>query len=569
MSPTRVLVSAAACLFVAAAHAAAPPNVVIVITDDQGYGDMSCHGNRQLATPNIDALHAASVRLTNFHVDPTCAPTRSALMTGKYSRRVGVWHTVMGRSFLPPEETTLAERFTAAGYRTALFGKWHLGDNYPLRPQDQGFEHVLTHAGGGVGQTPDFWGNDYFDDVYVENGHHRRFDGYCTDVWFREATAWLEENRESPFFLYVATNAPHSPYFVDERYSRPFKEAGIETPRAEFYGMIANFDENLGRFRSRLADLGLAENTIFLYMTDNGSAAGPKNGGHNAGMRAAKGSVYDGGHRVPCFIHWPAGGLAGGRDLGQFAAHVDLAPTLCALCGFPVPAEDDLDGVDLSRLLRGDGETFDRILCVDSQRLEHTKKWRQCAVMTDRWRLIDGADLYDITADPGQQHDVAATNPAVVADLRKAYETWWDRVSVRDEDYVRIALGAEAAPVVELNAHDWHPLTGDTLDFAQSSQEAIAKDPASNGFWAVDVEEPGRYEFELRRRPASASVPINADRAKVTVGDATAESTVEPMAETAELILDLPAGPARLTTELVSADGTARGAYFVTARRLP
>lgn len=562
-------------LFAAAAFVAAPsiaadrPNVVIVITDDQGYGDMSCHGNPQLRTPHIDALHAGSVRLTNFHVDPTCAPTRAALITGKYSRRVGVWHTIAGRSFLPPEETTLAERFAAAGYRTAIFGKWHLGDNYPLRAQDQGFGHTLVHRGGGVGQTPDFWGNDYFDDVFIENGHARAFEGYCTDVWFREASTWLEENRDSPFLLYVATNAPHDPYLVDEKYSRPFKEAGIESPRAEFYGMITNFDENLGCLRKRLDDLGLADDTIFVYLTDNGTAVGHQNGGFNAGMRARKGSEYDGGHRVPCLVRWPNGGLANGRDVTELAAHIDLAPTLCSLCDVPVDDGDDLDGVDLTPLFRGEERRLDRTLCVDSQRVEHPEKWRNYAVLTNRWRLVNGVELYDMTVDPGQQRNVTAANPAVVEELGDAYGAWWDRVSVRDDEYVRIVLGSEAAPVVELTCHDWHSLSGQTQDLALSAQGAVAKDPVSNGFWAVEVERPGRYEFRLRRRPAAEHAPTNATRAKVACGDATAEATTDPTAATADLVVDLPAGPATLTTTFTSVDGTSRGAYFVEVRRLP
>jgi arylsulfatase A-like enzyme len=551
------------------AAAAERPNVVLVITDDQGYGDLSCHGNKQLRTPNLDALHADSVRLTNFHVDPTCAPTRSALMTGKYSRRVGVWHTVMGRSFLAPEETTLAERFSAAGYRTAMFGKWHLGDNYPLRPQDQGFQEVLMHRGGGVGQSADYWGNDYFDDIYRRNGHPEEFEGYCTDVWFGEATKWLEANRGNPFFLYVATNAPHSPYLVDEKYRRPFKEAGIPSPRAEFYGMIVNLDENLGRFRKRLEELGLAENTIFVFMTDNGTAAGHQNGGFAGGMRANKGSEYDGGHRVPCFIHWPAGRLAGGRDVASLTAHIDLSPTLCSLCGIHVPGASELDGTDLSPLLRRERESLDRTLVVESQRLEHPKKWRKCAVMTDRWRLVNGEELYDIAADPAQQRDVAASDPDAVKELRSAYERWWDHVSIRNDDYVRIVLGSEAEPTSELCCHDWHPLSGDLQDFSQSAQDAVAKDPPSNGFWAVSVERPGRYEFHLRRRPASHPTPIAATKATVRAGEASAAVDVDPGSDAAIVTLDLPAGPAKLTTQLQGTDDKTRGAFYVDVRRVP
>jgi arylsulfatase A-like enzyme len=289
-----------------------PPNVVLVLTDDQGYGDLACLGNPILRTRNLDALYGQSVRLTDFHVSPTCSPTRAALMTGRYNNRTGVWHTVMGRSLLRRDEVTMADLFAAAGYRTGIFGKWHLGDNYPFRPQDRGFQEVLCHGGGGIGQTPDFWGNDYFDDTYWHNGVLEKSTGYCTDVWFDAALRFIESNRHRPFFAYVATNAPHSPYRVAEKYSRLY--AGQTVPNAGFYGMITNIDENVGRLMRTLQRLGLEENTILIFMTDNGTAAGMQGGkGFNAGMRGTKGSEYDGGHRVPCFLHWPAGDLGEAR----------------------------------------------------------------------------------------------------------------------------------------------------------------------------------------------------------------------------------------------------------------
>ncbi len=286
------------------------PNVVLVLTDDQGYGDLACLGNPILQTPNIDSLHRQSLRLTDFHVGPTCAPTRAALMTGRYCNRTGVWHTVMGRSLLRRDEVTMADVFAAGGYRTGVFGKWHLGDNYPYRPQERGFHEVLVHGGGGVGQTPDYWGNRYFDDAYWHNGVPEKQKGYCTDVWFEAALRFIETNRDRPFFAYIATNAPHSPYNVAEKYSGLY--AGKDVPNANFYGMITNIDENVGRLQSKLKALGLEENTILIFMTDNGTAAGFQGKrAFNAGMRGNKGSEYDGGHRVPCFIRWPAGGLGG------------------------------------------------------------------------------------------------------------------------------------------------------------------------------------------------------------------------------------------------------------------
>ena len=190
------------------------PNVILVITDDQGYGDLACHGNPIIKTPNLDLLHSQSTRLTNFHVSPTCAPTRAALMTGRYCNRTGVWHTIMGRSLLRKDETKMVDSFSDNGYQTAIFGKWHLGDNYPFRPADRGFGEALVHGGGGVGQAPDYWDNDYFDDTYFHNGKPKKFKGYCTDIWFDAAINFIEKNKEKPFFCYLSTNAPHSPYNV-------------------------------------------------------------------------------------------------------------------------------------------------------------------------------------------------------------------------------------------------------------------------------------------------------------------------------------------------------------------
>ena len=249
------------------------PNIVIILTDDQGYGDVACLGNKEIKTPAMDRLYADSVRLTNFHVDPTCSPTRSALMTGRYSSRTGVWHTIMGRSIMHPDEVTIAEIFAQGGYRTGCFGKWHLGDNFPCRPQDQGFHEVLVNGGGGVTQTPDYWGNDYFDDTYWHNGKPTKQTGYCTDVFFNGAMRFIEKNKNRPFFCYIPTNAAHGPFLVAKKYSEPYKKMGIASPRAEFYGMITNIDENLARLRKKLKSLGLEENTILIFMTDNGTAA--------------------------------------------------------------------------------------------------------------------------------------------------------------------------------------------------------------------------------------------------------------------------------------------------------
>ncbi len=554
------------------------PNVVLVITDDQGYGDVAAHGNTMIETPVMDRLHLQSVRLNNFHVDPTCSPSRSALMTGRYSCRVGVWHTIMGRSILRRDEVTMADVFAAAGYQTAMFGKWHLGDNYPYKPQHRGFKEVLCHGGGGVGQTPDFWDNDYFDDTYFRNGKPEKFKGYCTDIWFDGAMKFIEANREKPFFVYLATNAPHGPYFVAKEYSQPYVDKGVPHPMAEFYGMITNIDDNLGRLGTKLRELGLMNNTLFIFMTDNGTAAGvarkpPKDPkawrGFNAGMRGQKGSQYDGGHRVPCFVHWGAGGITGGRDVNQLTAHVDLLPTLIELCNLDPPEEVKFDGTSLAPLLKGPTNDWpERTLFVESHRIEKPEPWRQSAVMTQRWRLIDGQELYDMVEDPGQKKNVADDNPEVVKKLRISYERRYADVSRRFDEFCPIVIGSDGENPTLITAHDWHPSTGETRDVPWNHGQ-IKKMSYSNGFWAVDVEQAGKYRFTLRHRPEVASFPLVAKTARIKIGDVDVKKPVPEGATGVDLDVELKAGPARLTTWLDDASGKERGAFYVEVTRLP
>ncbi len=547
------------------------PNVIVLITDDQGYGDLGAHGNGMISTEHLDRLWAESVRLTDFHVDPTCSPTRAALMSGRYSTRTGVWHTIMGRSLMDPEEETLAELFRANGYRTGMFGKWHLGDNWPLRPQDQGFEHVVWHRGGGVGQGPDYWGNSYFDDTYEVNGEWRAFEGYCTDVWFEEARRFIESGDGRPFFAYLSTNAPHGPFLVSDEYAQPYRDFGVPETMARFYGMITNIDENVGRLRAWLAEEGLADNTVFVFLTDNGTARGhsPRGEeghwpGFRAGMRGAKGSEYEGGHRVPCFVHWPDGGVAGGRDVDALAAHVDLWPTLAELCGLDASPPRPLDGASFASALRGDGPPpDDRTLFVHSQRIELPKKWRKSTVMTEDWRLVNGEELYDLDADPAQERDVAAEHPERVAELRARYESWWASLAPVFDDYVRIGLGGNENPV-ELMSHDWH-----TRDRGVPwHQDHVRDGYVVNGPWAVDVARAGEYEITLRRWPAQLKRAMDAVHASVAIGGESASVEVDASATRASFRLRLPPGPTELLTTLRRPDGTETGAYFASVRFL-
>jgi arylsulfatase A-like enzyme len=544
-----------------------------------------------IRTPHLDTLAKQSVRLTNFHVDPTCAETRSALMTGKYSCSVGVWHTIMGRSILRQGEKIMPQYFAEAGYRCGHFGKWHLGDNWPYRPHDRGFHEALFSGGGGVGQSPDHWGNDYFDDTYSRNGVPEKQTGYCTDVWFANATKFIETNKDKPFFCYIATNAPHSPYNVDPKYAKHYLDDGVPQPMANFYGMIENIDENIGGLLKKLDDWKLAENTVVIYMTDNGTAAGVVGGamggkkkaaaqeakwkGFSAGMRAQKGSQYDGGHRVSCFIRAPFNkSLHAGREVKQLAAHFDLLPTLQELCKLPQPQQQreatSLDGLSLVSLLSGIEEESwpKRTLVVHSQRMEHPQKWHKCAVMTHQYRLVDGKELYDITKDLAQKDDIAAANAELVTKLRDEYEKWWKHVSPKFDLYSDVPLGAKEMPSQELCCHDWHP--GDpATPWNQSGQAGVAGDPLVNGWWAVNVARAGRYRFELRMRPAGTEYKIPAGEARVKIGDKEATAKIAEGADNATIELNLePTGHVQLQTWLTQTDGKSRGAYYTTVRRL-
>lgn len=570
----------APCPIVLAARSAESnrPNVILVITDDQGYGDIAAHGNKMIRTPNLDALYRQSVRLTDFHVDPTCSPTRAALMSGRYSTRTGVWHTIMGRSIMAAEEVTIAEMMQAAGYRTGMFGKWHLGDNFPCRPHDQGFDVAFYHGGGGVTQTPDYFGNDYFDDTYFRNGTPEETEGYCTDVWFDEALKFVEDNRERPFFVYLATNAPHGPYLVAEEYSAPYAKQGVVGSMAPFYGMVTNIDDNMGRLMKKLDEWQLADNTILIFMTDNGTAAGVARGrggqradgqrwpGFNAGMRGQKGSEYDGGHRVPFYIRWPAGGIGGnGTDVDELTAHIDVLPTLADLCGIASPQDRSLDGKSLVPLLKNQTDDWPaRTLLVHSQRIENPQKWRKCAVMTKRWRLVNGNELYDMAADPGQSNNVAADHEAVVEQLKAAYEDWWQSLTPTFERYVRIKLGSPAEDPASLTCHDWH--TNDRP--VPWNQGHIRSGMLANGFWAVDVTAAGEYEITLRRWPKQLERAIEATEARLKIADVDRQQKIAVSDTSASFRVTLSAGPTRLETWLTRPNGKTCGAYFVEVARL-
>lgn len=556
----------------------AKPNVIIVMTDDQGYGDLGCHGNPILKTPNLDALYRESIRFTDFHVSPFCTPTRAALMTGNNPGFTGAYRTSSGRTMMHRDEKTIANLFSDNGYATGMVGKWHLGDNAPHRPQDRGFQDVIWHRCGGVGQASDYWGNDYFDDTYERNGKFEKFEGYCTDVWFREGIRFIEENKSEPFFLYLPTNAPHGPYLVPDKWAKPYV-GNKHVANANFYGMIANIDHNMGLLREHLTKLGLAENTILIFMTDNGTAGGGRFKGldsepllgYNAGMRGKKSSVYDGGHRVPFFIHWPKGGLNGGSDIETLAAHIDVLPTLADLCDIPVPDDYKPDGVSLKPLLFESKPSWGR----DHHVIQFhggagattlpSKPFEYTVVMTERWRLVNSNQqaLYDIQADPAQKHDIAEKHPEAVARLRALYQPFWERVSPRLTP-VRIDVGNPAENPTVLCSQDWYMPTGNP----PWNFKAIKKLPRITGPWMLQVQKSGQYRITLRQFPKEADQPVVAERAKIEIAGQTVEQLVEAGSKGVVFEIDLPTGPAELVTYLYDRKGNAGGAYFAEVEAL-
>jgi arylsulfatase A-like enzyme len=523
------------------------PNVVLIITDDQGYGDLSLHGNPHLKTPQIDRIATEGVRFTQFQVSPVCSPTRASLMTGRYNYRTGVVDTYLGRSMMYPDEVTLAEVLARAGYRTGLFGKWHLGDNYPMRPIDQGFQVALCHKGGGIGQPSDPPGNHYFDPVLQDNGKPVRVKGYSTDIFFERALGFIESSRAQPFFAYIATNAPHTPLEVSEELAAPYRARGLDETTAKIYGMVKNIDDNTGRLLDHLARLGLEQNTIVIFLTDNG----PQQQRFNAGMRGLKGSVYQGGIRVPFFLRWPAV-VAPGKQVETIAAHIDVFPTLLEACGIALPTGLRIDGRSLLPLIRGRQPVWpERTLFTQWHRGDQPEPFRNCAVRTSRYKLVDGKQLYDLAADPAEQHDLAASNPKLVASLRAAYEKWFaDISSTRGYAPPRIYIGTPHENPVILTRQDWR---GPKASWEETGL----------GYWEVDVRTGGPYEIVLRLFPAPA-----AGKARFRLNNADLEQPIAAGATECRFSpVGLQAGPGR-AEPVLEYGGRQVGVQYLEIRKL-
>ena len=483
----------------ALAQSAQRPNIIVVMTDDQGYGDLSAHGNPVLKTPNLDGLHSQSVRFTDFHVAPMCTPTRGQLMTGRDAIDNGASFVCMGRSLIREELPTMADIFQDAGYATGLFGKWHLGDNYPFRPQDRGFQEAVHHDAWGITSLADYFGNDYFNDHYRHNGRIEQYTGYCTDVWFEETMAWIrrQARNEKPFLAYLATNAPHVPLWAPQKYIDPYL-GRVESRIAKFFGMIASVDENMGRLIALLDELEIANDTIFVFLGDNGTAQGETV--FNAGMRGKKRSLYDGGHRVPLFLRWPAGDIGAPRNVDPLTHVQDVLPTLLDLSGVPAPADAAFDGVSLAPLLRGENQDLgQRMLVVQYGGV--FEKHRDAAVLWNKWRLVNGEELYDVEKDPGQRQDSAMQFPDIAAKMRAHYEQWWDELMPGAEAYQPIVVGGRAENPARLSASDWNGVYCDNPGCVRGGQ-------VLSGPWNIRVERAGRYRFSLRRWPKESGLAL-------------------------------------------------------------
>lgn len=428
---------------VAADLAGSRPNIIVVITDDQGLGDLSCMGNEVVKTPNIDRFYEKSTRFTEFHVSPTCAPTRAAIMSGRYPFNVGVTHTIRQRERMALDVFTLPQALQSAGYKTGIFGKWHLGDGDAYLPGNRGFDEALIHGAGGIGQVslgdfPTNRENTYFDNVLLHNDTIVRTKGYCTDVFFQAGLAWIKEQQksEAPYFAYVSLNAPHAPLIAPESSTKRFLDLGYDNGTAGRYGMIENIDDNFGLLMRKLDEWKAKDNTLIIFMTDNGAThlSGKLDGKRvkhfNAELRGGKNSPNEGGNHVPFFMQWK-GVLTEGIDINGLAAHIDLYKTFTALAGAKLPTDmQELDGRSLLPLMEDskaewpDRETFVHCGRWDAGKRDDAK-FTKCAVRTQRWRFVNNKELYDISVDPGETKDIAASHPEVVDQLRKSYDKWW------------------------------------------------------------------------------------------------------------------------------------------------
>lgn len=544
------------------------PNVLLVLADELGYGDLSSSGNRHVRTPNLDRLRAASTDFTRFIAAPSGAATRAQWLSGRHEFRCGVSHSMAGRNLIRPDVPVLPEAFLAAGYRTAIIGKWHLGEAYPCRPEDRGFEEVFVHGGGGLGQTPDHWGNSSINPRLRRNAGWVASTGYCTQVFVDEAKRWIGSHAAGPkpFFLYLALNVPHAPYEAPAGSTQRLLQAGLKEPLASYFAIIEDLDARVGDLLAELDRLQLTSNTLVLFASASGSGSGPAVDSWQAGMRAGHASPDDGGVRVPAFIRWPEK-IAGKRVVGSLASPMDWFPTLASLCHVTLPESWSGEGRDLSQCLLGHAA-----FPVDRMIFTHVGHWsgddsperhrsQGFAVRDERW-LLSGLELFDMTADPGQRANVFEQHPAEVARLLGAYGVWWNNLRAPLREPVRYVIGAPRQKVVRLSAHDWWPsreANGAASATSVATQAAVRRMlhaltvgeavAETSGHWKLRAASAGHYQIQLSMLPTEANA---ADREKLSqlragsvhlrTGKREARMNLTKGATAAILSLDLAAG---------------------------
>jgi arylsulfatase len=459
------------------------PNVIIIITDDQGYGDLGYTGNPHVKTPNIDNFAKESIRFTNFYVSPVCAPTRASLMTGRYSLRTGIRDTYNGGAIMATNEVTIAEMLQQADYRTGIFGKWHLGDNYPSRPMDQGFDESLIHLSGGMGQVGDFTtyfkgDKSYFDPILWHNGKQEAYKGYCSDIFADKAIAFIEENHRGPFFCYLSFNAPHTPLQVPDSYyqrykdidpasgfdgdSRPFVAMSLrdKDDARKVYAMVSNIDDNIGKLMQKLKDLKISNNTLVVFMTDNG----PQQIRYIAGMRGRKGSVYRGGVRVPFYMRYPSK-YKGNRDIETTTAHMDLLPTLSEICDVKLPENKKIDGRNLVPLLNNKKVDWENRPLFFYWTRRYPELYHNMATQKGHFKLVGQTDydaaivdfeLFNIEEDPYEEYNLVHQKTDQAISLKAELAEWYNQMisTPNITDPPRIQIGHENENPVFLNRND-------------------------------------------------------------------------------------------------------------------
>jgi len=542
------------------------PNIVLVISDDQGWGDLSVHGNTNVRTPNIDSLAADGAMFDRFYVSPVCAPTRASMLTGRYHPRTGVIGVTRGQERMNLDEVTVAQILKTGGYSTGAFGKWHNGSQYPYHPNGRGFDEFYGFCCG-------HWSN-YFDTLLEHNGEEVRSKGFIIDDLTDKAIAFIKAKKAGPFFCYVPYCTPHSPFQVPKSYHETLKKRGLtmfnrdkakDSPDTTIcaLAMCENIDWNVGRILKTLAAQGLADNTIVIYISDNG----PNSWRWNGGMMGKKGSSQEGGVRVPFLIRWP-GRIKPGLTVKQIASHIDILPTLADITGLSTAKCKPLDGVSLRPLLEGkDANWPDRMIFTP---------WRKSTVRTQRYRA-DAKSLYDMQADPGQRKNLATTKPAVHAKLAAALATFTKDVGLANRPDRPYPVGHRAQPLTVLPAQDCvytgkgmryssrHPNSSWITGWA-STDAAITCD--------VDVATAGRYDVTLLYTcpPADVGSEIELDFKGKTVKGKVAkaydpplidspdyvkrqESYEKPFAPLALGVIDLARGRGKLTLRATAVPG--------------